>query len=451
MTVVHPFQSIVPSRDNSLLFVTSRNQILGFKYTNEKFNILYHWKDQYERETLLREKVIKEQKRQLAENAKLDLKKSKDNEGKPVVRPEPKIPTPGPGAPPIYSIVRNLIVSPDDTKLFACTDSDKAIIELSYDVNASSSTPLGLDLLKRQPYSKRPNAITITKDQKNVIMVDKFGDAFSMPIDGSPVLDINEIEPILGHVSMLTDVLMVTDGEGKQYIITSDRDEHIKISHYPQCFIVDKWLFGHKEFVSSLCSPTWKSDWLFSAGGDDNVFAWNWVEGKNSSKFNYSELIRPYLTDAHLAPARFQNETNDTIEYSVSKVVVLANRPFIAFFVEATKLLFIISVDKSTGFLALAQQIEMPYNIISLSSSASDDELQITLDNRDCDNHKHFAKFVTFDKDTGKFVVDTTKSSAFDEAVAAALKLDFDLQCEKADIYPLYNVTSLKKHGEHFS
>ena len=124
-------------------------------------------------------------------------------------------------------------------------------------------------------------------DDSDLILADKFGDIYSMPIAEEVLSSINdEKAPILGHVSMLTDVNMVKDSEGKQYIITADRDEHIRISHYPQSYIVDKWLFGHEEFVSSICIPTWNDRLLFSAGGDHFVFSWDWKSGKLLHKFD---------------------------------------------------------------------------------------------------------------------------------------------------------------------
>ena len=55
---------------------------------------------------------------------------------------------------------------------------------------------------------------------------------------------------ILGHTSPLT-ALFLSDDE--QYIVTADRDEHIRISRYPQGEIVERFLLGHKQSVSQVC------------------------------------------------------------------------------------------------------------------------------------------------------------------------------------------------------
>ncbi|CCD26973.1 Trm82p NDAI_0J00810 [Naumovozyma dairenensis CBS 421] len=452
MSIIHPFQSSVSTNDGTLVFTVVKNTILAFRCNPGSWNysLAGSWVDTLDRTNLIKEKVIKEQQRQLAENAAAAAtKKSKSTDGEPVVRSVAKVPTPGTGAPPIYSIVRNLLLSRDNKMLFACADSDKSILVLKIDTNNKENC---LTLVKRQPYPKRPNAIATTEDNEKVIMVDKFGDAFEMIINEEPKDKINEFEPILGHVSMLTDVMMKKDPEsGKQFIITSDRDEHIKVSHYPQCFIIDKWLFGHEEFVSTLCDFLWDPRLLVSAGGDNYIFLWDWISGKSLFKFDYSELIQPYLTDANLAPARFQNETNDIVEYAVSKVVSFANLPYIAFFVEATKALVILKINKDDYSLSLFQIIELPCNLISLFANTTQDELLITLDNRES-SEKDFIKFVAFNPEQNKFVINEDKGKSIDKFITDKLKNNENVTISsKDDVYPLYNIANLKKHGEAFS
>ena len=271
---------------------------------------------------------------------------------------------------------------------------------------------------------------------------------YSIDMNSSPEDKFTQ-DPILGHVSMLTDVCMVKDSEGHQFIITSDRDEHIRISYYPQCYIVDKWLFGHKHFVSSICCD--KDNVLLSAGGDNEIFAWDWKTGENLSKFDYSSLIKPYLNDQHLAPSRFQNEENNLIEFAVSKIAKINNLPFVAFFVEATKCIIILKIsEKEKGKLSLKQIIDLPYNIISLS--AQNDEFQITLDNQKSPHiQSSFAKFIQYNSNDDKFVINDDKSNLFDKIITKSLQEDSNLNAEEDDIYPLYNIASLRKHGEHYS
>ena len=90
---------------------------------------------------------------------------------------------------------------------------------------------------------------------------------------------------LLGHVSMLTAIALGfrEDGKGgkKEYIITGDRDEHIRVSRgVGQAHIIESFCLGHHEFVSRLCIPPGHPEVLISAGGDDDLFVWDWLHGR---------------------------------------------------------------------------------------------------------------------------------------------------------------------------
>ncbi|CDO94014.1 unnamed protein product [Kluyveromyces dobzhanskii CBS 2104] len=443
--MLHPFQSVLLNRDGSLLFCVVKNEIKAFKRDGNAYVTCGEWVDDLDKTSLIQEKVVMEQKRQLTENA---AKKLKTNDGESVPQPKKKakVPKPGVGAPPVYQYIRNLGLSRNGKMLLGCTDSDKAAVIFDIDLDNDKNI---LKLIKRQPYPKRPNAITTSIDDKDLILADKFGDIYAMPIQNDVVSSINEEQaPISGHVSMLTDVNMVKDSEGKQYLISTDRDEHIRISHYPQTFIVDKWLFGHEEFVSTVCVPEWSDKLILSAGGDKYIFSWNWKAGTLLFKFDYSDLIEKFLTDDHLAPGRFQNEQGNIIEYSVSKIVTLKNLPYITFFVEATKILFVLKVDVDTGSLSFHQSLEFQDKIVSLASAQDANTLCISLDNRE-NQEADLIKLLSLEGD--KFVEQMDTNSNLAKTIRSALESDPVANVELDEIYPLYNSLSMRKHGEHFS
>ncbi|CAI4058355.1 Trm82p SKDI_04G3860 [Saccharomyces kudriavzevii IFO 1802] len=445
MTVIHPLQDTLTSRDGSLIFAIIKNCILSFRYqSSNEWELVGKWSDDFDKTQEIKKNVARDQQRQTSENENKN-KKLKSNKGDSITKTVAKVPSPGIGAPPIYSYIRNLKLTADDSRLIACADSDKSV--LIFDVDRASKTNI-LKLTKRFSFPKRPNAITVAEDGTTVIVADKFGDVYSIDINSNPEEKFTQ-EPILGHVSMLTDVHMMKDSTGHTFLITSDRDEHIKISHYPQCFIVDKWLFGHKHFVSSICCD--KDSLLLSAGGDVNIFAWDWKTGETLSTFDYSGLIKPYLSDQHLAPSRFQNEDNSIIEFAVSRIVKLSNLPFAAFFVEATKCIMILEIsEKEKGKLSLKQIINLPYNVISLS--AQNDELQVTLDNQKSPNvQNNFVKFIQYNPNDCVFVDNDEKSNKFDDVITQSVGRDSNLNAEEECVYPLYNISSLRKHGEHYS
>ena len=92
-----------------------------------------------------------------------------------------------------------------------------------------------------------------------------------------------EHQLLLGHVSLLTDIVCATatfKGSTREYVITSDRDEHIRVSRgMGQANVIESYCLGHKEFISRLCVLPAFPHLLLSGGGDDYLLLWNWQLG----------------------------------------------------------------------------------------------------------------------------------------------------------------------------
>lgn len=109
---------------------------------------------------------------------------------------------------------------------------------------------------------------------------------------------------LLGHVSMLTAICVgtstVSDEKGstreREYILTADRDEHIRVSRgYPsgQAHVIEGFCLGHEDFVSRLCmAPGGREEVLVSGGGDDDLLVWDWVKGKLLSSAGVLEQVK---------------------------------------------------------------------------------------------------------------------------------------------------------------
>jgi tRNA (guanine-N(7)-)-methyltransferase subunit TRM82 len=198
---------------------------------------------------------------------------------------------------------------------------------------------------------KRPCSIAVTPDDKTILCGDKFGDVYNLPLHASessglkPPQDAKETpkvfkpsaseltvhtkknrmtlqnqlrtaqqardkpslgfenKVILGHVSLLTDlkyVLLPADqspsAKSRNYLLTSDRDEHIRVSRgLPQSYITELYCQGHTEFVSKLCVPDWQRDVLISGGGDSFLLVWRWPMGSLLQKVDLNQPVLEYL------------------------------------------------------------------------------------------------------------------------------------------------------------
>jgi tRNA (guanine-N(7)-)-methyltransferase subunit TRM82 len=105
-----------------------------------------------------------------------------------------------------------------------------------------------------------------------------------------------ELTLLLGHVSMITSMVL-GEIKGKTVILTGDRDEHIRVSRYiPQAYVIEGFCLGHNDFVTAMTIPKARGEILVSAGGDSDMFVWNWQEGSilsRSSILSLAQEIRP--------------------------------------------------------------------------------------------------------------------------------------------------------------
>lgn len=204
---------------------------------------------------------------------------------------------------------------------------------------------------------KRPCAIAMTPDDHTILVGDKFGDVYDLPLhppasDGNlPLAETHEPaksaprpfkpsatdltvhtgrnrraleaqlkqapndaqkasagldfvhELLLGHVSMLTSIACVPVSvtlSGKtstrMYILTGDRDEHIRVSRGPpQSHIIENYCFGHTAFISTLCIlPRSSNTILVSGGGDDFLLVWDWQRSKMLTKLDLRNALAKY-------------------------------------------------------------------------------------------------------------------------------------------------------------
>lgn len=212
---------------------------------------------------------------------------------------------------------------------------------------------------------KRPCAVLVTPDNKTILCGDKFGDVYSLPlfpsafvekvedsskaetkedasskkyVPAASTLTVHsgrnrralenqmkqkdlqskaregpkfEYQLLLGHVSMLTDVQFAieeVDGKTRGYIITADRDEHIRISRGPpQAHIIEGFCLGHKDFISKICLLP-GTELLVSGGGDDWLGVWDWRAGSLKEKRDVRSALTS-LFSSQSSDAKFEADS----------------------------------------------------------------------------------------------------------------------------------------------
>ncbi|KAK0731607.1 hypothetical protein B0H67DRAFT_477957 [Lasiosphaeris hirsuta] len=150
-----------------------------------------------------------------------------------------------------------------------------------------SATPSSTTIA--QPFKPQANEFTVhTKRNLRALENQKLGLQTKGGAD-KPAEPAFEHTLLLGHVSMLTAVVVgVHPATRRSYIVTGDRDEHIRVSRGApaQAHIIETFCLGHEDFVSRLClpAPAARPEVLVSGGGDDHLFVWDWTRGALLSK-----------------------------------------------------------------------------------------------------------------------------------------------------------------------
>jgi tRNA (guanine-N(7)-)-methyltransferase subunit TRM82 len=239
--------------------------------------------------------------------------------------------------------VSHLIAAKDQKHIIAVTSEDKCIrvFELGNVLEAGKTGRL--KLLSERCMPKRLCAIVLTPDDSTILAADKFGDVYSLPlldvpsastsatnVQQKPARDFKpsateltvhtkgnrealrqqreqkaaaktregpnfEHKLLLGHVSLLTDLIIAetdTAGKRRQYILTADRDEHIRVSRGPpQAHLVENYCLSHKEFVSKLCILPWQPDILVAGSGETSIKTFHWQTGKLTGELSILGII----------------------------------------------------------------------------------------------------------------------------------------------------------------
>ncbi|XP_012260961.2 tRNA (guanine-N(7)-)-methyltransferase non-catalytic subunit wdr4 [Athalia rosae] len=139
-------------------------------------------------------------------------------------------------------------------------------------------------LVSNRTLVRAASRVKFTADN-DIVVADKSGDAYvystSKPEEAGTSL--------LGHLSMLLDVMVTED---LKYIITTDRDEKIRVSMYPNCYNILSYCLGHEKFVTNVKELPHDKSILVSSSGDGCLKFWDFQNGKELLSVDVNEYVR---------------------------------------------------------------------------------------------------------------------------------------------------------------
>ncbi|KAL8871688.1 MAG: hypothetical protein Q9174_002538 [Haloplaca sp. 1 TL-2023] len=334
----------------------------------------------------------------------------------------------------------------------AVTGEDKGVRVLRLELDGT------LQQLNKRSMPKRPCALAFTPDEKTIICGDKFGDVYALPLfptetsttEPTPSERMTDMQDtrettgkeytpsanaktvhtlrnqkallhqksrnnqkarkthaagehqlLLGHVSLLTAVACVSvpfadtaKNQQRTYIITADRDEHIRISRgIPQAHVTEYFCLGHTQFVSQLCIPSWNLRFLISGGGDDFLLVWDWIAGRIVQKIDLRSIVHD-VTKSTMSPEETQSAqdaVNQTEQdwskpIAVSKLQAVAAetgfegaRQNIVMTCEGVPALFFFRFDEDCS-IQHEKTVAMEANVVDFTTSESQGRIVVAMD-----------------------------------------------------------------------
>ncbi|KAG6335736.1 hypothetical protein ID866_3360 [Astraeus odoratus] len=208
--------------------------------------------------------------------------------------------------------VKDAVVKSGPIRCAAISRSGNHIATAADDKQLKVWELASLALMSSRELPKKPTAIDFTRND-DILVADKFGDVFRYPLHPDPKAKhkqdnndalVSHENPsgghlVLGHVSVLTGCLLTPN---EDFVITSDRDEHIRVSWYPQGYVIETYCLGHEKYVSAIHIPSFAQTSLVSGGGDPDLKVWDWMTGRLQRSIGVFAAVEPFI--AVRAPKR---------------------------------------------------------------------------------------------------------------------------------------------------
>lgn len=166
----------------------------------------------------------------------------------------------------------NVMFSNDGKYFFICTNRKQLCL---YERKTKN-------LLLNKMLPRAASKVQFTPNN-DIVVADKTGDAYLFSSKES-----NDGTLLLGHLSMLLDALITYD---EKYIITTDRDEKIRVSMFPNSYNIVSYCLGHKKFVTNVLELPHDRSVLLSCGGDGMFILWDYKTGNELLSVDFHEKI----------------------------------------------------------------------------------------------------------------------------------------------------------------
>ncbi|XP_011165463.1 tRNA (guanine-N(7)-)-methyltransferase non-catalytic subunit WDR4 [Solenopsis invicta] len=172
-----------------------------------------------------------------------------------------------------YHMITSLMFSKDGKYFAVCTNRKQLCL---YETRGSK-------LLSNRTLTRAASRVRFSPNN-DIVIADKAGDAYlfstSCPTKAGTL--------ILGHLSMLLDILITQD---MRYVLTTDRDEKIRVSMFPNCYNIVSYCLGHAKFVTNISELPHMRSILVSCGGDGVFKLWDYKHGGELMSVNFCDKV----------------------------------------------------------------------------------------------------------------------------------------------------------------
>lgn len=285
--------------------------------------------------------------------------------------------------------INGVIISSNNKFLAVTTNVAKQL--LVYDLPASNNH-------KVFELPRSSSKMRFTPTNSHILLADKSGDVLSFNITGQ---DLNHLkgQKILGHLSLILDILQSSNG---RYVISSDRDEKVKVSCYPNTYEIQTYCLGHKEFVNHVEELPHDPNYIISSSGDGTLKIWDYIKGKNCYTIDtFTDVDDAGLRDNFKAKMdqEVPIESLPVIHLTVTKLNEACS--IIAVTIHSYEMLLIYSLKTTEGKMTHKLQTKLQMDKFPTGVQFHDCTLVVYNDN-DCNimfyNMLYLNHSVTFDK-----------------------------------------------------